>query len=144
MTDYSKGKIYLIKNINDETLVGVGSTFYDLNERFKNYKYETKTAIGRCINKDFNNWYIELYKDHPCNSRKELEIEEGKIIKQIATINKNVAGRTKKEWYFDNKDKIRQYYIDNKDKKRQYYLANRERKLLYQNNYNKNKKLIIK
>jgi hypothetical protein len=119
---YSNGKIYIIKNINDDSLVGIGSTFKTLNERFKLYKSDNKTAIGRCINKDFNNWYIELYKDYPCNCRNELELEEGKIIKEIATINKNIAGRTRKQYYIDNREKIKQYYKDRRLSKIKYQL----------------------
>ena len=54
----------------------------------------------------WSNWYIELYELYPCNSKMELERKEGEIQRQIATINKRVAGRTIKEYCFDNKDKI--------------------------------------
>jgi hypothetical protein len=55
---------------------------------------------------DFNNWYIELYENFPCDNKEQLNKREGEIIREIATLNKNIAGRTIKEYYEQNKENI--------------------------------------
>jgi hypothetical protein len=42
--------------------------------------------------------YIYIYEDFPCNSKQELNRREGEVIREIGTINKQIAGRTKKEY----------------------------------------------
>ena len=78
--------------------------------------YHTVT-IGFCSKLLFGYGIPEiiLIKDYPCNSRKELEIEEGKYHRGNECINKNVAGRTKQEYREDNKEKKKIYYEKNKD-----------------------------
>lgn len=41
---------------------------------------------------------------YPCVSRKDLEKKEGEFIRNMECINKNIAGRTKKQYYKENKD----------------------------------------
>jgi hypothetical protein len=55
---------------------------------------------------DFNNWYIELYENFPCDNKEQLNKREGEIIREIATLSKNIAGRTIKEYYEQNKENI--------------------------------------
>ena len=44
------------------------------------------------------NFYIELIENYPCNDVYELRSREGYYIREIGTLNKNVAGRTRKEY----------------------------------------------
>ena len=73
---------------------------------------------------DWDNWYIELFENFPCNSKEELNKREGEIIREIGTVNKQIAGRTYKEYYEDNKDemlkKMKEYRQNNKGKKKEY------------------------
>jgi hypothetical protein len=52
----------------------------------------------------FDDAIIELVKEVKCENRKELNIEEGLIIKEHhdRILNKNVAGRNKHQYYKDN------------------------------------------
>lgn len=152
MADYSEGKIYLIKFRNDPSLVYVGSTIQSLNKRFRKDKYQ-HTSLYKYIDKNHNgNWddcYIELYEDYPCLNEKELERREGEITLKFKNnsnyncINKNIAGRTMKEYYEDNKDKILEYYENNKEKinekHKEYYENNKEKLKEYQKEYQKQK-----
>ncbi len=87
------------------------------------------------INDDWNNWYIELYENYPCNCKEELLKREGEIIRLIGTLNTKIAGRNTKEYYVDNTDKIKdykkQYSVNNTDKikeyKKQYYIENADK-----------------
>ena len=109
MPDYQKGKIYQLTNaVNDE--IYVGSTIEDLHTRLYKHKHDAgrmQTPIYKLmgeIGKD--NFYIELIENYPCNSRTELLAREGHFIRERGTINKQIAGRGKKEYYNDNKERI--------------------------------------
>jgi beta-N-acetylglucosaminidase len=68
------------------------------------------------VNNDWNDWYIELYENYPCSCRDELDKREGEVIRLIGTLNKAIAGRSDKEYYNDNIEKIKAYLIENADK----------------------------
>jgi len=63
--------------------------------------------------------------------------------KTIECVNHNIAGRTGKEYYHDNKEKKKQYYEDNKEKRKQYYQDNKEKIREYQKTYIKKKKSLV-
>ena len=95
MSDYSNGKIYTIRNRDDNTKIYVGSTTQPLYKRF--YKHKENSKMERCmkmklyveVNGDWTNWYIELYENYSCNSREELNKREGEVIRLIGTLNTN-------------------------------------------------------
>jgi hypothetical protein len=130
---YQRGMIYTIKNITDDTKIYVGSTMNNLSKRFYTHKSDCKSGKRISLysyieNNDWSNWYIEWYEDFPCNSKKELNRREGQVIREIGTINKQIAGRTVNEYREDNVDKIKKYYKENIDKikeqKKKYYKKN--------------------
>ena len=63
---------------------------------------------------------IALMENYPCEDKAQLELRESYWQRQIKCVNKNIAGRTIKEWYQDNKDEInakqKEYHQKNKDK----------------------------
>ena len=135
--DYQNGKIYTIRNNIDEE-VYVGSTCQPLSKRMAVHRSNTKIkeAQSRNIYKHMNNlgienFYIELYESYPCNTCEELTKREGQIIREIGTLNINVAGQTKQEYSEANRDKIlehhKQYYQNNKDKAKAYYQNNKDK-----------------
>lgn len=127
MPDYNNGKIYTIKHRIDESLVYVGSTCQELCDRM--CKHRSSSKQDKCKNTlfyktvaDNGGWpafYIELYETYPCNNREELTGREGEVIRQTGTLNTQIAGRTIKEWFQDNKEDVSK-------KKKDYYLANTE------------------
>jgi len=123
------GKIYIIRNIHDENLLYIGSTFADLNYRFHRHKFQNTTKLHQYItenNDDWDNWKIELYKEFECDNKEQLHKEEGHVIRlflnenPLGTLNKGIAGRTKAEYIKDNIDRIKdirkRYYYNNIDK----------------------------
>lgn len=121
---YKRGMIYTIRNYTDDTMIYVGSTINTLSKRFYNHKIDYKTGRSLSLylfidNDDWTDWYIELYEQYPCNNKKELERREGEVIREIGTINKNIAGRTHKEWRENKKNEIdakkKKYYENNKN-----------------------------
>lgn len=112
---YKNGKIYTIRNKNDDTLIYVGSTISQLSRRLYDHKKDSKKTLKYpnhklySIIETWDDWYIELYELFPCNTKEELNKREGELIREIGTLNRCVAGRTQKEYEEDNKDKIKEY-----------------------------------
>ena len=165
MPDYSNGKIYTIRCRTNPSLIYVGSTVEPLSIRLAKHRAQSK--IEKCknrilyqnVNGNWNDWYIELCESYPSNSREELNKREGEIIREIGTLNKMIAGRTKTEYRQDNKEIIKEYHDNNKDKKaiydkeykekhkdkyqkqyKEYYENNKEKKKEY---YENNKEGIL-
>ena len=111
---YKRAMIYTIRNIKDDTLIYVGSTINTLIKRFDAHKRGCKAGVSgislykHIENNNWSDWYIELYEMHPCDNKMELERREGQVIREIGTINKNIAGRSLKEYYKDNIDKLKE------------------------------------
>ncbi len=78
MPDYSNGKIYTIRNRNNNTEIYVGSTIQLLHKRFYSHKCKSQKEEHKNIklyiemHNDLFNRYIELNENYPCNNRKEL------------------------------------------------------------------------
>jgi hypothetical protein len=138
---YRNGKIYTVRYINDNNLIYVGSNCLPLYKRWYRHKYNCFNENSKAYNiilykkiretNNINDWYIELYEDYPTTTKNLLEKREGEIIRNIGTLNKYIAGRTKKEYYEDNKEKEneyrKEYYQNNKDKINQYREDNQEK-----------------
>ena len=144
MADYSKGKIYKI-TCNETEKIYIGSTTQTLTKRFKQHKNNHKywkngkynnTSIFKLFDeygKDSCN--IELIENYPCDNNKELELREAYYIRNNNCYNKYIPGRTIKEYYEENKEKIneqhKQYNEVNKKRikevMKKYYEDNKER-----------------
>ena len=146
MPDYSKGQIYSIRFYDNNNLIYIGSTIQPLAKRYGGHKNKSNNSLYQYIkdnyNQDFKACYIELIENFECNNRDELNKREGELIRQYKAdnnyivINKRIEGRTDKEYYIDNVDKIKEqkkeYYIDNVDKikeKRKQYIKDNKYKI---------------
>lgn len=119
MPDYSKGKIYKIV-CNETGLVYIGSTTQNLNTRISDHKKDYNAWLDGKINWQctsfaiiqFDNYYIELIEDYPCENKTELEMREGYWQKQIDCVNKFIAGRTRKEYdkLYRQKSSYKEYH----------------------------------
>jgi hypothetical protein len=78
---------------------------------------------------------IELIENYPCDSREELLKREGYWIRELkATLNMRMAGRSKKEYYLEHIDEVKEYQRnwqeENKDRLKQknteYYQEHRQ------------------
>ena len=121
MRDYSKGKIYCVRS-NKTDLIYIGSTIQPLYKRFNVHKTNYKRYIkyGKINTLSYKIFelddtpYIELITNYPCSCLDELNREEGKYIRSMDCVNKNIPGRTIKEWRDDNREHIKEYYEANK------------------------------
>lgn len=114
VVNYNNGKIYkIVPNQGDE--VYIGSTTRDrlcqrmeghrsAYFRFKNGKGGKITSCDLFDKYGIENCEIELIELVNCNSKDELHVRERFWIKSSNCVNKNIAGRSKKEYYQDNCD----------------------------------------
>jgi len=130
MPNYQNAKIYTIRSHKTDDIY-IGSTIQMLSNRmgahrskFKAFKKGKTNYTSSFKILEHGDAYIELLEMFPCNNFYELTRREGELIRVTENcINKNIAGRTVKEWHQDNSEKqitrTRKWRKDNPDK---YYL----------------------
>ena len=141
MSKYSTGKIYTVRCKTNESLIYIGSTIETrLSARFSKHKTQYSCSLYRFINDPENktswdDWYIELYEEYPCENKMQLVKRENEIIREIATVNK-IGYRTEEM----KREKNREYREQNKDKikisNKRYVENNREKVLQKKQEYN--------
>lgn len=110
------GYIYIIRSKQTDK-VYVGSTFYTLHRRFSLHKPDKKCTSQEILK--YNDAEIELIECYECENREQLEKREGEYIKKYDCVNKNIAGRTRKEWEEDNKEARKEYHKDYREKNKE-------------------------
>jgi hypothetical protein len=117
---------YKITSTNTDK-VYIGSTEKDINSRlkkhekdyrnFKEGKYQNVTSFEILEYKDYK---IELLENKICESKEERDTVECKyIVNTPNTVNKYLPGRTREQYYQDNKQELNEY-------QRQYRQENKE------------------
>ena len=137
MPDYSQGKIYCLRSYETDDIY-IGSTTLSLAIRKGQHKIDYKSYLNnkKYFVTSFNiikydDCYIELIEEYSCENKQQLERKEGEYIRNRDCVNKNIAGRSNKEYREDNKDKKAEYqteyYQKNKNKIAEYYQKNKEK-----------------
>jgi len=130
---YQEGKIYkIVCNITNE--IYYGSTKNTLEKRLQKHLEKTHLCMSKQI-LDRGDYEMILIKDYPCNNRRELELEEGKYMRENECINIKIPGRTKKEYYEEHKEKLslqmKQYREEHKkeisEKSKEHYEKNKDK-----------------
>ena len=134
---YQHGKIYKVVDHAYEKMY-IGSTIQTLSNRmsehrghYKNWKDGLRHKLSLFDIFDeygTDNCRIELLEAFPCKNKDELRQREGFHIQHNQCANKVVAGRSKKQWEEDNKERIS---VKQKEK----YEANKEQYLSRNKNY---------
>lgn len=153
--DYKNGKIYKIWSLETDKIY-IGSTCDTLTNRMckhrTEYKYWKEGKKNNVSNSvvlfdlvGIQNCKIEWVKDFPCETKKQLNKEEGIVQRQNKDliVNKCIAGRSYKEWKKDNNDilkiKKKEYYQDNKQelniKNKEYQQQHKEQLKKYNQEY---------
>lgn len=122
---YENAKIYRIFS-KKTGLNYYGSTCATLQQRLNRHRHQMKRYVSGAhaftssfevlIHKDAK---IELVELFPCETKPELNIREGEIIRANECVNRNIPGRTRKQYLIDNKEKLQK-------KKKEYRKNNRE------------------
>ena len=145
MPNYTNSKIYAIRSHHTDQIY-VGSTTQKLSNRMTNHRscYNKYVASNKKYVSSFEilrhgDAYIELIENIECLCQEQLRQREGELIREMNCVNKNIAGRSKKQYLQDNKEQIKEqskhYYQNNKEQIKQYYQDNKEQiKQYYQDN----------
>ena len=126
MDKFQRGKIYAIRAPNCD-LVYIGSTISTLRQRISKHRADFKrhnegkqqyAYSFKLI--EIEGHYIELIENYPCADRNELNRREGEIMRETeGCVNQNIAGRTRAEYYNDNRKtklaQMKQYRQDNRE-----------------------------
>ena len=116
--DYSRGKIYLIRNTVNELLY-VGSTCQTVSQRMTQHRSDAKKIkkqnylIYKAMRElGADKFYIEWHSDFPCERGEQLTKREGEVMRELGTLkngyNKIQAGRSAAEWYKDNAESVKE------------------------------------
>ena len=130
MVNYQKGQIYIIRSHQTENIY-IGSTCSPLHKRIydhkKHYRYwklgKRKSYTSSYEILKYDDAYIELLEDYPCEKKKHLTKKEGEYIRSMECVNKNIPGRTDEE----KKEYKKEYQEMNKEKNKKYYQEYREK-----------------
>ena len=139
MPNYQNTKIYIIRSRNTNK-VYVGATASTLVKRFSQHNSEfakgkNKTRARQVL--EHGDCYIELLEKYPCLDKDESNAREKYWMRQFdeQRVNCQLPGRTKAEWYQDNREveleKNKRYRQNNKQKcneqSRQWYENNKQK-----------------
>jgi len=84
-----------------------------------------------------NNYEIKLLET--CDNKNHMKEREGYYIRTFPCVNKNIPGRTKEQYYQDNREKIleerKEYYKENKEKKKEWREDNKVKISEYRKEY---------
>jgi hypothetical protein len=144
MAKYKNGKIYKLWSPQGDDIY-IGSTVNSLSKRKGEHKsgYFNKTSHcnSKILFEKYDDVRIELIEKFACENRMELNAREGYYIRTLECVNKQIAGRTKKEYHENNKEKINEYYKEyreaNKEYFKEYNKEYRENNKEYFKEYNK-------
>jgi hypothetical protein len=166
MVNYQNGKIYAIRSFKTDEIY-IGSTTQKLCRRLQKHKVEKKryekgksryTTSFKIL--DYDDAYIELIENCPCNSKEELLKKEGEHIRNNKCINKinpipwtNIMIKEYHKKYNEEhnehlKQQKKEYYEKNKEvitqKKKEYQEKNKEHLKQKSKEYQERNKDIIK
>lgn len=130
MVNYQNGKIYMI-----ESLIGdcryIGSTCQKLSQRMTDHKKRYRYGKLNCKSKEvlkYDDAKIYMILTYPCDSKEELFAMEGKYIRETECVNKQIAGRTKKQYREDNKEYTKEYNKKYREKNKEILLKKEKEK----------------
>ena len=150
-----KGFVYKIVSPNTEQIY-IGSTILPLKQRLCIHVSKTKHGINNCNSKiiiALGDAVIECLEEVECEDEDTLRQKEGEYIRRYwdSCVNRQMIGRTQKEYYEEHKQEIldyqKEYYEENKayvnKRSREYYQANKQRiQAIERKRWNENKDVI--
>jgi hypothetical protein len=143
MPDYSKTIIYKLccKNLDVKDIY-VGSTcnFTRRKNKHKSDSINSNSKVYKFIrdNGNFQNWEMIMVEEYPCeNIMQKFKRERYWYEELKATLNSGNPCRDIKEWYQDNKEKIKEH-------KKEYYQGNKEKFIERTKKYLENNKEKVK
>tara|TARA_R100000951_G_scaffold65420_1_gene55208 strand:- start:45 stop:533 length:489 start_codon:yes stop_codon:yes gene_type:complete len=113
----TQAKVYAIRSHQTEEIY-IGSTcdtlpkrFYSHKRHFKRYQNGKAHYITSFKMLEYPDARIELLENCPCNDKNELTRREGELIRANPNcVNKQIAGRTRRQYLEDNAETIKAYW----------------------------------
>lgn len=122
MPNYQNGQIYKIWSPSSDATY-YGSTTQKLSSRMAEHRSTSAKVRGNTLSREViahGDAVIVLVENYPCDSKYELCAREAHFIKNFDCVNKQIPGRTHKQWHIDNAESVKiqkqQYNQDNKVK----------------------------
>ena len=144
MPNYANSKIYKLVSFNLPELPYYGSTTIGLSKRKGRHvsDYKANGLKASCTSRiviDAGDYEIIWVEDFPCENKDKLKARERYYIENRVCVNKNVPGRTDKEWHQANKARVKEcqkeWHQANPMYMKEWYQANKAHtKELYQAN----------
>ena len=130
MPNYQNGKIYKLWTLEGNDIY-IGSTTLSLSQRradhVKKFKNGKGCSSSKILFEKYNDIRIELLEECPCENKEQLTKKEGEYIRNNICVNKEIAGRTDKEYREDNKEKIKERHKEYYKENNQMWRENREK-----------------
>ncbi len=138
---YQGSKLYkIISNLSDDIYIGSTCEKYLSNRLgkhrsdYKRYLEGKESYTSSYELLKLSHYEIILIENYPCNNKDELKARESYWIKQLDCVNKNIPGRTHKQWLDDNKVHCKEYAKEHYEKNKvtvatthsKYYEKNKE------------------
>ena len=115
--DYKNSKVYKIWSPNGDKIYVGSTTKTFLCQRMSAHrncykfweKNKQKFISSFLLFEEYGiaNCFIELLEANECSSKDQLKQLEGKYIRDLVCVNKNIVGRTLKEYRDDHKEEIK-------------------------------------
>ena len=150
MVDYKKSKIYKIV-CNITGLTYYGSTVNPISKRIGQHRNKFKTGNAECSSRQVlvgGDYDYSLVEEFSCENKEQLHKRERFYIENNDCVNKQIPGRTLREYNEQNKDKIstykKEYREQNKDKisefQKEYREQNKDKNSEFQKEYREQNK----
>jgi len=145
MVDYTKSKIYKI-TCNITGLTYYGSTVNPISKRISQHRTKFKAGNLKCSSRQVlvgGDYDYSLVEEFSCENKDQLHKRERFYIENNDCVNKQIPGRTLREYNEQNKDKIsansKKYHEQNKDKisaqRKEHYEQNKDKILAHNKEY---------
>lgn len=148
---YKNGKIYkIVCNVTGKIYIG-STCLPTLAKRlayhrkgYKQYLEQKYPYVSSFEILENNNYSIILLEEYPCETKDQLLARERYYIDNNVCVNKFIPGRTKKQYYQENREQAlkqkKVYYEENKEKIKEYRKNNRDKIAEQRKQYNKKNK----
>jgi len=122
LSRYQNGKIYSIRSHQTDKYY-IGSSCLDLCKRLYNHRVHYKMYLNKKYNYmssfeiiKYDDHYIEIIEDYPCNTHRELQKREGELHRQYKNeiVNRYLASNTIEEMKIDQNKIHEEWQIKNK------------------------------
>ena len=128
--EYQQGKIYALKSQQTDKIY-IGSTKCDLSYRkrkhidhYNSYLRGNTHYMSSFELCKYDDVYIELIEEYPCENKRQLEKREGEIQRELNCVNRIIANRTWKE----HAEESEQYRENRRKAQAKYNKKNREKR----------------